>query len=690
MANKKLTPLQILYKEFKNAKTDAARNEAWRKFEVKRGEMYPPRSDRKSAMLRDSAAVAAKYPTKVLGGENHRYYEPGRRIRMDVDETAKRSPEIFVDPESGERYVRAFHYTNPENIENILQNGLAARLGPDAKNFQRRAGVWTSFGNANPMPYDYVNRASLGEKGYAMEPLEIRIPEEEWKAMPMDHTGETVNDQVMVFRPSKAKPYGTVNIAGEKAPVVIPPEYISRYEFPKDYETKMYGGTKSLWGYTPTKKFVRTNDKEFAESLPSELFDEAVSALGNDASYNQINQWVVDNRQNEFKNYLMSKEYKRPYGGLNNDELELYSIPEGTNTHHQDIVKWRNMKNSANRQYFGGTYFKTPYDLAVATEKMPKSSDGFIGNALSDKAIFNSWEKPKRTTEFMTNAILDNVPIMQIATGSYNVESNPFMAKLTKNKIEVPKPSQRAESGDYLNMAGFRHFDYLPTVKNRNTTRKAFNGSAPRYSRDELRKFDIDWRNNFYREGGYKEKVDKLLDGHYNSREESREGTKEAGRILDQFQIDLRRPEVMKERRKAVMGMNESPYWNGDYEHNMTEPQKVAKARAWNKAVNAFEHGAYEDALDRTEKFYERHPELDRNDLDVNTKVYQPIKEKVHKELQEKFYPEELQNVRQQLVEDWKKQFTQDSLNRVYGHELGRKLGKYRASRGKPVNPKQL
>ena len=688
MANKKLTPLEILYREFKNAKTDAARNEAWRRFEIKRGEMYPARTDRKSAMLRDSAAVAAKYPTKVLGGENHRYYEPGRRIRMDVDETARRSPDVWVDPESGERYVRAFHYTNPENIENILQNGLAARLGPDAKNFQRRAGVWTSFGNANPMPYDYVNQASLGERGYAMEPLEIRIPEEEWKAMPMDHTGETVNDQVMVFRPSKAKPYGTVNIAGEKAPVVIPPEYISRYEFPKDWETKMYGGTKSLWGYTPTKKSVRINDKEFAESLTSELFDEAVAALGNDASYNQINQWVVDNRQNEFKNYLMSKEYKRPYGGLNNDELELYSIPEGSEQYHQDIVKWRNMKNNANRQYFGGTDFKTPYDLAAATEKMPKSSDGSIGNALQDHSIFNSWEKPKRTTEFMTNAVLDAVPIGNIATGSYSAgEYNPFMVKLAKSKIEVPRLSQHVESGDYLNMAGFRHFDYMPTVKNRNTTRNAFNGSVPRYSKDELRKFDIDWRNNFYREGGYKEKVDNF----FNNREaRPRENGKKIKTVLDQFQIDLRTPEVMKKRRKAVMGMNDSPYWNGDYEHNMTEPQKVAKARAWNKAVNAFEHGAYEDALDRTEKFYERHPELDRNDLNVNTKVYQPIKEKVHKELQEKFYPEELQKVRQQLVEDWKKQFTQDSLNRVYGHELGRKLGKYRAIRGKPVNPKQL
>lgn len=214
MANKKLTPLEILYREFKNAKTDAARNDAWRRFEIKRGEMYPARTDRRSAMLRDSAAVAARFPEKVLGGENHRYYEPGRRIRMTVDETARRSPDVWVDPESGERYVRAFHYTQPENIENILKTGLAARLGPDAKNFQNRAGVWTSMGDANPMGYDYVNNAYVGEKNYRMDPLEIRIPEEEWKSMVVDHTGKTGDDQVMVFRDSPSKPYGTVDING--------------------------------------------------------------------------------------------------------------------------------------------------------------------------------------------------------------------------------------------------------------------------------------------------------------------------------------------------------------------------------------------------------------------------------------------------------------------------------------------
>ena len=94
-----------------------------------------------------------------------------------------------------------------------------------------------------------------------MEPLEIRVPEEEWKAMPIDHTGKTVNDQVMVFRPSDAQPYGTVDVAGEKAPVVIPPEYISRYEFPKDWETEAKYGNKTLWGYRPTKKEIIVDDE---------------------------------------------------------------------------------------------------------------------------------------------------------------------------------------------------------------------------------------------------------------------------------------------------------------------------------------------------------------------------------------------------------------------------------------------
>jgi len=82
MANKKLTPLEILYREFKNAKTDAARNDAWRRFETKRGEMYPERTGRNRNKLYaenlDENLFSKAFPDLVPGGENHRYYDAGR------------------------------------------------------------------------------------------------------------------------------------------------------------------------------------------------------------------------------------------------------------------------------------------------------------------------------------------------------------------------------------------------------------------------------------------------------------------------------------------------------------------------------------------------------------------------------------------------------------------------------------
>lgn len=685
MANKKLTPLEILYREFKNAKTDAARNEAWRNFEIKRGEMYPPRSDRKSAMLRDSAAVAAKYPTKVLGGENHRYYEPGRRIRMDVDETAKRSPEVFIDPESGERYVRAFHYTNPENIDAILQNGLAARIGPDAKNFQKRAGVWTSFGNANPMPYDYVNRASIGEKGYAMEPLEIRIPEEEWKAMPMDHTGETVNDQVMVFRPSKAKPYGTVDVAGEKAPVVIPPEYISRYEFPKDWETDVAGG-KSLWGYTPTKKATRKNDNSFFRALPDDVKDDAYKALGKDASNNAVNQWAVENRQQDVKNALMCADWNRNFSYV----VPSTKLDGSSKRFDKEADLAASLESRANAQWFGNTDFTTAYDAAIASENTPAQKMGHFQKGYGTTDPFGYGFEAPRTKKLVTDIVGDNTPIWELVNypGRFG-RSSKLLEKAKTYGIEIPTNANDPIARDYLNYAGRRVFDGLPSPNNMNGIRRDFNGykdlnGGVRYTRDDLRKANVAWKNDFYWKGGYKEKVDNLLSSG------NAEDAKKAKEIIEQYRMDLMSPSVRKRRQQYVLGLNKVPYSYNVYEAHRQEPADVAKAKALSRAMRSDE---LNDALSQeTDLYLKQHPELDFDkDFDkAFFEVKKNVGEPYAQAIADAFYPEELQKVRQQLVEDWKKQFTKDSLNRVFGHEIGRKVGKYRASRGKPVNPKQL
>lgn len=692
MANKKLTPLEILYREFKNAKTDAARNDAWRRFEVKRGEMYPARTDRRSAMLRDSAAVAAKYPTKVLGGENHRYYEPGQKKKIGINETAKRSPEIFIDPQSGERFVRAFHYTQPENIDNILKTGLAARIGPDSRYFQNRAGVWASFGNANPMPYDYVNEAALGEKAYSMEPLEIRVPEEEWKAMPIDHTGKTVNDQVMVFRPSDAQPYGTVDVAGEKAPVVIPPEYISRYEFPKDWETEAKYGNKTLWGYRPTKKEIIVDDEGFVNSVSPNLLDRAKTAIGKKASSNELAQWLVDNAQDELKTDILEHNSSIGYGGLGNREFwgTKYSAKDKTNAD-RDLIYAKNLKPDAKRSWFTGTRFESPYDFAYATETPPKPSEGSVyrGSNMNAQTWLLGIDVP-RTKKIVTDIAGDKTSIGNLVKDPYEMERQYYMLTNKINEspgIELPYQARNPLVQDYLKSAGVRLG--IGEYKTSNQTRQAFNGykdlnGGISYTRDDLRKANAYWKNDFYRKGGYKEKVDNLLSSG------NAEDAKKAKEIIEQYRMDLMSPSVRKRRQQYVLGLNKVPYSYEHYESHKTEPAAVAKAMALSRAMRSDE---LNNALSQeTDLYLKQHPELDFDkDYDeaffaVKKKVGEPYAQAIA----ESYYPEELQKVRQKLVEDWKKQFSNDSLNRVFGHELGCKVGKYRASRGKPVNPKQL
>lgn len=686
MANKKLTPLEILYREFKNAKTDAARNEAWRNFEIKRGEMYPPRSDRKSAMLRDSAAVAAKYPTKVLGGENHRYYEPGQKKKIGINETAKRSPEIFIDPESGERYVRAFHYTQPENIDNILKTGLAARIGPDSRYFQNRAGVWASFGNANPMPYDYVNEAALGEKSYSMEPLEIRVPEEEWKAMPIDHTGKTVNDQVMVFRPSDAQPYGTVDVAGEKAPVVIPPEYISRYEFPKDWETEAKYGNKTLWGYRPTKKEIIVDDEGFVNSVSPNLLDRAKTAIGKKASNNELAQWLVDNAQDELKTDILEHNSSIGYGGLGNREFwGTKSSTKDKPNADRDIIYAKNLKPDAKRSWFTGTRFESPYDFAYATETPPNPSEGSVyrGSNMNAQTWLLGIDVP-RTKKIVTDIAGDKTSIGNLVKDPYEMERQYYMLTNKINEspgIELPYQARNPLVQDYLKSAGFRF--NLGESYNRNDARRTFGETPRRYSVDEKKAALREWNNDFFR-NNYKDKIDAFLDEN---------DPVKAKQQIQEFHDILSSPEVSNHRRKALKEyiddgfINQLDQYNRNWRKNPTE-------YARNKAVTRarIDEGVEDRIFDETEKYLAEHPELDHvNDYDrALVHVTRTMGPELYKPLEDKYYEEELHDVRKKIIDEWKDQFKQDSLNRVFGHELGRKVGKYRASRGKPVNPKQL
>ena len=708
MANKKLTPLQILYKEFKNAKTEAARNDAWRKFEVKRGEMYPPRSDRKSAAIdmNDEATKKAfeDFYSLVPGGENHRYYNAGSNRKVGARTKRERSPQVFFDEETGDPYVRAFHYTQPENIENILRTGLAERLGPDAVNFQRRAGVWTSFGPENPMDYDFVNRAYIGNKKYSMEPLEIRIPVEEWRSMNVDHTGKTGKDEVMVFRGSPAKPYGTTSINGIEHTVVIPPEYISRYEFPKDWETKTFTGNRTLWGYRPNKHKSETSAEGFWSIVPKKLKDQAENAVGKNKNPNEYLQWLVDNRQDEIKksfeqsggmNFAESTIGNR-WGLFYNSDLPYSHVQEFLNNPNAKVadkehIVARNIEKEANKAWLTGTKFASPYDLARGVEMPPEKPEGHFlrGYPYFQKNVFGSEmasNEMRNTNRHLVNMSGDRMPIGDLVRENYllDVTNNPVMSHYG---IEW---TDRIPTEKYLKQAGVREEFLKPWFNDVNRpghdqTRFMYNG------RDEIEKYAIDRNSNKYKLGHidnelYKRKFAKRFDELDKAADLDPTNTDlddAMQKVFEDFKAEKRSPEHMKDRRQYVFGTPKS-FGRDKFGQNDIG---TAKMRARNKAAfsKEFQDKIERDAIElKKEQPYRSIVDLEG--IVTKSEENQNLLDK----LAEENYEESIQRILENKRNAWRSQFTQDSLNRVFGHELGRKVGKYRASRGKPVNPKQL
>lgn len=461
--------------------------------------------------------------------------------------------------------------------------------------------------------------------------------------MPMDHTGITGNDQVMVFRPSSAKPYGTVDVAGESATVTIPPEYISRYEFPKDWETDYQTSGKTLWGYAPNKRMAPVTDRGFVKSIPENILDEAKSILGENATNNQISQWAVDNRQKELKDYFLSNGYPNLYGSLSQVNFKEQKLPSSRtkNGNFEDGIIASNMKKSAQRQWFEGTDFKNPYEYAVGTENPPKPSEGFIGKAYSDHKVFPAYEaEPTRTKEFLVKSFGDRYPIRRFAN-----TNNEYL--YPKENFTFPKNNygeNHYSVYDYLDLAGVRDIGQGKNYgRDEDYVRMRFNSvKEPNLNRDQLKREIRTWNSNFYN-NAYKndEKYRNLMESFMDA-----QGDDEAHRALsalEKYRAELMTPEMKKNRQEYVLGLNEP---------------KVYKKY---------------DIADRARELAEFRAvgHNDKSNVDA-------------------YYQKALQDVREEILEDWKKQFTQDSLNRVFGHELGRKVGKYRASRGKPVNPKQL
>ena len=537
------------------------------------------------------------------------------------------------------------------------------------------------MGDANPMGYDYVNNAFVGDKNYRMDPLEIRIPEEEWKSMYVDHTGKTGDDQVMVFRGSPSKPYGTANVAGENATVVIPPEYISRYDFPKDWTMHFADGSNTLYGYAPNKKEILVRDRGFVETSSPELVKKARETIGDGATDNQIAQWIVDNAQTKNKKYILENNGSVAYGGLRRGEfMDAFPMPKNPRRRDIEANAVNNLPYKARRQWFENTVFETPYDFARATEDSPSLSKGIVRRGYGPQNVFGPGIEAPRTAKFMNDVIGDQKSFKSFLNSDSYYDDDLFVKRAETQGIEVPSEARYSNPHDYLKNAGFRF--NMGDWRNPNDARRASDSSVPRYSKEDKIAAIRDWNNKFFLEN-YKGKVDAFL--------EEKDPLK-AKQQIDEFHDILKTPEIRIQRQKALGSMiDENKLQPFSYNKRwMKHPEEYARQRVSGRA--RLDEEIENKIFDETEKYLTEHPELDHvKDYDqALIHVTRTKGPELYKPLEDKYYQAELNDVRKNIANEWRDQFRQDSLNRVFGHELGRKVGKYRASRGKPVNPKQL
>lgn len=555
----------------------------------------------------------------VTGSDSHSYYDGHdyNKVLLE-DDYRKMFPVAQKNPETGKEFVEFFHWTNPANVDKILETGLAANLGPDAGRWQKRAGVWTSYGDKNPMSYDYVNKKTLGEEGFSQVPLKIRIPREVYEGMRVDHTGKTFDDQVAVFRAPKDKKYGTVSIKGldgrkKTLDIAIPPEYIGRYDLPDWW--MMDGSSRTREG---------TNLPVYGSTLPG--WKPGMGIPPYTMNFEDMYRKIVPEEE-RINGYNVEKVNEQRVKQLSS---MLKSNPESFKEKlADDRFKPVNFKEQARKRVEDS---KRIYDDAIRLGADP--------NATEPPVTFG---KAVKQTEERLNPLMRGMAAAQAFINDDKEMETPFdVGKRIKDFGNIRQPEGHVINGS---RKLYNREDFYSPIE-LGESREAFKESFPRtyskflerYDETPLRMFDFSgltlWADGRVpknlRHNDIASRMGWLVPDGYQY-------AKEAGINLD----DLQRYRNEK--------------YDKAYEYNLGEPvnpiglDQVNHRRIVQENEFAKNHGSY----------------------------YSPVstyKKRRDNRMEEDFDTDE-------LVRQFKNKFSADSLDRVIGHQIGRKIGKYRSER---------
>jgi len=367
----------------------------------------------------------------ALGNQNHVYSErpdETENYKMPLVPNYPRQPALTNSGHKihwlndGTPIIDAFTWTQIPNIENIKKTGYLAIEGADTENFHSGVkGHWTSDKDNTPMGKNYENDIHIGEIGpngetFDEELLHSRIPLNWFQKAPVIHQGPRgSNFSVDVIQ---AKPGAPEVMIGEGRKrrlekVATPPQFINHIPADKMRPDWTMGSSsnfdytsQTIPGWHPNKPYVGyTTERAIGRLVPNETLVKMKDEMSKKERVN----WFLDQLKDE-------EGKKAFYQSVLNYENPLADKSEG-------------LQKDALKQFYENPELenKTAYDIVKMVENPPKVNVGSVTNGTKTPNVWtrvlNGKDFP-RTKKYISQQMIDNKPLSRFHYGTHYYTGN--------------------------------------------------------------------------------------------------------------------------------------------------------------------------------------------------------------------------------------------------------------------------
>ena len=552
----------------------------------------------------------------------------------------------------GTPIIDVYTWTQIPNIEKIKKTGYLATEGSDTKNYHPGTeGQWTAEVDNYPMDENYDNHVEIfkrGKKGetFNEELLHSRLPLNWFQKQPITHQGPRgwgVKVDVIHAKPGSPEVFWGEGEKRRSAKVATPAQFINH--IPED---KMRKDWAPVW-----KKNMLPGSHPNKEDL-GETGEFIFGMTGRDPSGSSVEE------QKKAASMMANKDsYALQYALRNVDKSDKTELQ-------------RNADNAFLEDYVSRTSgTRTPYDLVWQTRNVPQQGEGMIDRG--DNTSLSQWngiELP-RTNAFTFQTYLDSKKLSDfLPLDSYerllnNFYLNKFAGKyghpanslsMIRNLIPSPKKAEVLYK-DYLDKIGMKNFSEIKKERESIPGRSLFESPVT-----------SETLNHAPRRGFYKEELKDLKQNR--SYDAARKGT------FDDWNFVYKN--VASNNKFNKLQNFSFDDWFDNYIRNDNFYKDYFQEGVINQPSV---QQAIAEEKERVRPYVEKYLENMKNlptDKQLEKKAYERTKKKFDHGLTRE---EELEFLKRRQPYQMKA----DSLDKVIGHMIGRRIGADRAKRGKKI-----